>query len=127
MKTTLNTPIDVQTVLTIAFFKKIQVKPDVNLICTDWLRLPATSELKDVYHHIRKGTYLEIKKSSSNPFNYNLNIFYKKYFIGNLQGKFNQTVSDLLTKSKNLLVRVNKTEQEKFMPTQNIQVKIFKS
>ena len=79
MKTTLNTPIDLQTVLTIAFFKKIQVKPDVNLICTDWLRLPATSELKDVYHHIRKGTYLEIKKSSSNPFNYNLNIFYKKY------------------------------------------------
>ena len=48
MKTTLNTPIDSQTVLTIAFFKKIQVKPDVNLICTDWLRLPATSELKDV-------------------------------------------------------------------------------
>lgn len=118
--------LDLTTVLSIAFFKSHQSNPDTNEVTIDWLRFPKSSSLPNIYHHIRVGTELEIRRESNNPFISNIQFFFKNHFIGELNGNNSSVVADLLLKGIKLKTTVSKVEKEKFIPTQNIQVKIQK-
>lgn len=124
--TTKITP-DLQTVFGIQFFRKNQTKPTQGLIGTEWIKIPQNSELPFIYHHLRKGVQLSVAKTHSSPMNGRVSLFFRNFFIGEINGGFSNTVADSLTAGIQILARISEVEKETFMPIKNIKVEFLKA
>lgn len=127
MNTTSTLSPTLHTLLTIGFFKAHQTTPSKNLVATEWVRFTKRSDIYSIYHHLGKGTSLELKKASANPHDERIQVWYKHHLIGNLISTQNGTLNALLVEGIKLSTVISKIEKEKYMPIQNLQVQISKA
>lgn len=118
---------DLQTVFGIQFFRKNQTTPTQGLIGTSWIKIPQNSELPIIYHHLRKGVQLSVAKTHTSPINGRVSLFFRNFFIGELNGGFSNTIADCITGGHKILARISEVEKETFMPIKNIKVEFFKA
>jgi len=117
---------DLQTVLGIQFFRKNQTPTVEGLIGTDWIKITDNSQLPFIYHHLQKGAFLQVKKANNIPTNGKVFLYYKEFFIGELNTGFCTIVADAILQGKKIVARISQVEKETFMPTRNIKVEFLK-
>jgi hypothetical protein len=126
MKITSKLAPDFHTVFGIQFFRKNQTTTSEGLIGADWIRITENSQLPFIYHHLQKGASLEVKKANHFPANGKIFLFYRDFFIGELNSGFCNIIADALLQGKKIVARISQLEKETFMPTKNIKVEFFK-
>ena len=81
--------------------------------------------LKDIYHHVRTGTDLILKRErEANTISENIAVYYKHFKLGYLPSDNNNLVRTILDRNSSITSTVVQLTKEKFMPTRGIKLEI---
>ena len=78
-----------------------------------------------IYHHMKIGDPVMLKRNTSNPFEPTaIDVYFKGFKIGTIAGKSNKIVSKLLDRGEKITATIKTMHKQKFMPLNGLDIEL---